>query len=160
MRQLHTAGMAWFKRENYLRLLEIFEDSENLHDTYDEWLESAEQVRRTLKGKGVRVTCVDIDPDEFPKWCAENGFKLNGKARSEYAVSTQVGVSCWPIKDAEVAGQVLGENAVLFGQKMSLARPAPTARLRSRKGFVGAGHASDGFRSQCQRPCGRLLAPH
>ena len=47
--QIQAAGMAWYKRENYTRLLQIFEDSDKLHDTYDEWLVAAEQGCNALR---------------------------------------------------------------------------------------------------------------
>lgn len=83
--KVQAVGMAWYKRKHYTRLLEIFEDSDKLHRTYDEWLVAAEQGCKGLEAKGVRVIRVDIDPDEFPSWCASKGLNLNANARIEYS---------------------------------------------------------------------------
>ena len=83
--QVKVAGMAWYKPENFARLLSIFEDSHKLHRTHKEWLLAAETGRKNLESQGFRVVCVDIDPDQFPKWCKANGMKLNAEARNKFA---------------------------------------------------------------------------
>jgi hypothetical protein len=77
--------MAWFKRENYARLLATFEDSHKLHRTFDEWLRNAEVGRKTLEAKGFRVICVDIDPDHFPAWCVRQHLRVDSQSRTKYA---------------------------------------------------------------------------
>ena len=83
--QIQAAGMAWYKVENFDRLRSMFEDGDKLHRTYHEWLASAEAGRKKLEAQGVRVICVDIDPDQFPKWCKANGMKLNAEARTKFS---------------------------------------------------------------------------
>lgn len=83
--QVQIVGMAWFKRENYERLLSIFEDSDKLHGTYDEWLAAAENGRKFLEAKGWRVVCVDTDPDDFSKWCIAHGKNFDADARQSFA---------------------------------------------------------------------------
>ena len=82
---VHAVGMAWYKPEHFLRLKAMFEDGHKLHSTYDEWRVAAEQGRKTLEAKGVRVICVDIDPDQFPEWCQSQGMKINADARTKFA---------------------------------------------------------------------------
>jgi hypothetical protein len=82
--QVQIVGMSWYRPETFERLRAMFEDGHKLHKTYDEWLVAAENGRKSMEAKGVRVVCVDIDPEEFPKWCAENGLKLNAEARNRY----------------------------------------------------------------------------
>lgn len=83
--QVQIVGMAWFKPENFVRLRAMFEDGDKLHRTYDEWLRAAETGRKAQEVKGLRVICVDIDPDDFPKWCIAQGVNLNANARMQYA---------------------------------------------------------------------------
>jgi hypothetical protein len=77
--------MAWYRPEDFDRLLGMFEDREKLHGTYHEWLAAAEAGRQRLEADGVRVVCVNIDPDDFAKWCVTNGMKLNAEARNKFA---------------------------------------------------------------------------
>lgn len=81
---VQALGMAWYKRENYLRLRAIFEDGHKLHSTYDEWLAAAETGRKHFEAKGFRVIRVDIDPDKFPEWCSAQGHQINSSARTAY----------------------------------------------------------------------------
>lgn len=83
--QVQAVGMAWFKPENFLRLRAMFEDGHKLHRTYDEWFRAAEAGRKAQEVKGIRVVCVDIDPDEFPKWCVAQGMKVDADARMRFA---------------------------------------------------------------------------
>lgn len=77
--------IAWYKPENYLPLKVLFEDGDKLHGTFFEWQKSANDLLRKAEVSGHRVIRVDIDPVEFPKWCASKGRKLDAASRSEYA---------------------------------------------------------------------------
>lgn len=83
--QIQAVGMAWYKRENFGRLMAAFEDRDKLHRSFDEWLRDAEAGRKAQEAKGIRVVCVDIDPDTFPAWCAASGLGINAEARMKYA---------------------------------------------------------------------------
>ena len=82
--QVQIIGMAWYRPETFDRLRAMFEDGHKLHRTYDEWFAAAETGRKSLEVKGHRVVRVDIDPDEFPKWCNAKGMKINSAAREAF----------------------------------------------------------------------------
>jgi hypothetical protein len=42
--KVSAGGLAWYRREDYPRLLTIFEDADKLPPTYDEWLAMAEKA--------------------------------------------------------------------------------------------------------------------
>ena len=83
--ELQAIGIHWYKRENFNELVKLFDDGHKLHDTYPEWLASANSLRREIESKGIRVVCVDIDPESFSSWCKSEGRRLDADARSEYA---------------------------------------------------------------------------
>ena len=83
--QIETIGIAWYRAENFDRLRVMFEDGHKLHGTYKEWLLAAEKNRKLLERQGIRVVCVDIDPDQFTEWCKTNGKNLNAAARTEFS---------------------------------------------------------------------------
>jgi hypothetical protein len=85
---IQITGMVWYKRENYERIRSMFDDGNNLHATYDEWLKAAETGRRSIESKGIKVVFAYIDPDEFIIWCERNGMKLNAEARNRFASET------------------------------------------------------------------------
>lgn len=80
-----VVGLTWFRRDDWLKVKLTFEDADQLHNTYDEWLASVERLERTMKIKGVAIEWVTIDPDTFPDWCRARNLRLNGEARSQFA---------------------------------------------------------------------------
>jgi hypothetical protein len=81
---IRFVGLAWFRNEDYPRLLAIFEDANEMHDTWEEWQESAKKVEDHLKTEGYTVERIFIDPDTFPGWCRKAGVRINAKARSRF----------------------------------------------------------------------------
>ena len=80
-----ACGIAWYRPETYDQCLAIFDDAEKLHDTYAEWLEAAERTEKQVSAQGMKVVRVDIDPVEFPEWCAAEEFKtIDQHARTHY----------------------------------------------------------------------------
>lgn len=80
-----AVGMAWYRREDYARLLDLMADRNRLPDTYEAWRVSAEQVEGTVAGSGVAVIRVPLDPDIFAAWCRKHDLVANAAARSRYA---------------------------------------------------------------------------
>jgi len=80
-----TAALAWYRREDYPRVLEMMADRSEMHDTYDEWLRDSEGVEQHLVSEGQAVTRVIIDPGKFRSWCEQHSLKPVGKARSRFA---------------------------------------------------------------------------
>lgn len=80
-----ATGIVWFQPEHYGRLTAMFEDHFGIDSTYEEWLYAAECRRQSLERAGVRVLCVELDPDEFPAWCRAMGLRLNAESRKAYA---------------------------------------------------------------------------
>jgi hypothetical protein len=81
-------GLAWFWREEYPRLLGIFEDAQEMHDTWEEWEQAAKKVENHLKAEGYVVERVHIDPDTFPAWCRSAGVRIVASARSRFTAET------------------------------------------------------------------------
>jgi hypothetical protein len=77
-------GLAWFRREEYPRLLGIFEDAHEMHDTWKEWERSAKKVEERFKAEGYVVERVHIDPDTFPEWCRSADLGIVASARSRF----------------------------------------------------------------------------
>lgn len=90
--QVRILGIPWYRPETYARLRAMFEDGEKLHRTYEEWFAAADDLRKRTEADGIRVICVDIDPDEFPGWCRANGTNLSAPARNRFA-----GLVAWRI---------------------------------------------------------------
>lgn len=83
--RIQRFGVPWYRPEDWNRLVALFEDADTLPHHYDDWLISAEMVVHLLSEQGVLAEKVNIDPIEFPKWCASRGLRPNARARMRFA---------------------------------------------------------------------------
>lgn len=81
-------GIAWFKREDYAALKRLSSDGNTFAATYDDWLQSAEQLIEKFRTDGQAFQKVYIDPNTFPAWCATRGLEVNSQARIRFANET------------------------------------------------------------------------
>lgn len=79
-----VVGFAWYRPEQWQRVREISADADDLHDSYLEWLQSAEERLKELRSSGLRVERVDVHSEELILWCNERDLEINGEARSRY----------------------------------------------------------------------------
>jgi len=77
-------GAAWYRREQWIRLLEIASDRDTLESTYAEWESNAEKALLDFSHRGVQVRKVYIDIDELISWCRANGCPIDAKARASF----------------------------------------------------------------------------
>ncbi len=79
-------ALVWYKEEHYQPLLRIFDDSELLPITYQDWLTRAEEKKVEVEAAGNQVIKVFIDPETFPEWCEKKNIPKDAAARSELAI--------------------------------------------------------------------------
>ncbi len=80
-----TVGIPWYRREEFQELRALFADGHKLHETFDEWLVSAERLEAHLRRSGQPVVRAELRPAAFVAWCGQRGLRLDAHARSEYA---------------------------------------------------------------------------
>ncbi len=78
-------GIAWYRKDQWQLLRSTACDAENIEDTYQEWLRSAEKAIKRFKKQGLKPVKVDLDVKEFNDWCEREGKIPNAGSRSEYA---------------------------------------------------------------------------
>ncbi len=83
-RAMTVTGIAWYRVDEYERLLEVAVDAPDLEATYDEWKISVERTLTELEAQGMVVSKVEIDIEDLISWCQVRGRALNGSARAEY----------------------------------------------------------------------------
>jgi hypothetical protein len=81
--------MVWYRREDYRRIRTMMSDTEDMHETFEQWLATAEEIEEQLRGQGHAVRRIRFQARAFEKWCRASGRELNGASRSEWA--TKVG---------------------------------------------------------------------
>src|SRR5258706_15366267 len=79
-----VTGVAWYRPDQWERLREVSEDVDNLEETYDAWLKTAEQLIRNGVPADVRVEKIDVDVEEVLAWCNVHGLPMNGSSRSRF----------------------------------------------------------------------------
>jgi hypothetical protein len=80
-----VVGIAWYRREEWPKLLAASADRDQLEDTYDEWVSGVEETLSRLSAEGIHAEKVDIDMDKLIAWCREKQVPLDGNARAKYA---------------------------------------------------------------------------
>ncbi len=68
-------GIAWYRRDEWSRLLEISADRE-------EWLQNAETRLREMAEAGIDAVRIHISADELQDWCILQGCPVDGSARA------------------------------------------------------------------------------
>lgn len=82
---IRAMGIPWYFRQDYARILAITEDAHLLPPTYDAWRKKAEGLERQMKAEGRIVVRAEVDPQEFPRWCAARGLNVDAHARGIFA---------------------------------------------------------------------------
>ena len=77
-------AVVWYRETDWPRLRALFAGTDELPDTYAEWLATAEGILARLKRNGIDGARVLLDPDTFSAWCAARGLAPDAQARSRY----------------------------------------------------------------------------
>jgi hypothetical protein len=80
-----AVGLAWFRRDEWPRLVASAVDREVLEDTYDEWLRDARRLLLDAATRGMAVEKVDVGIDELLAWCRHENRPLDSYARASFA---------------------------------------------------------------------------
>jgi hypothetical protein len=80
-----VTGVAWYRPEQWERLVTISSDADGLDETYEEWLRRATARFEELTASGMTLQRVDVDVEQLLAWCAVQGRPVDGAARSAYA---------------------------------------------------------------------------
>jgi hypothetical protein len=80
-----VVGIAWFRGDQWQRLLEVSADRDSLERGHAEWERHASQTVRKLSQEGFDVRKVPIDVEELVAWCLTERRPIDGSARAELA---------------------------------------------------------------------------
>ena len=79
------AAIVWYRRKDYSDLSILFKTDVEFLQTYEVWLQCAEESESFCLSQGRAVMRIYLDPDTFVKWCADNGMAVDQHARLAYA---------------------------------------------------------------------------
>lgn len=78
-------SIACYKEDQYQLLRSYSSDWEAMHDTWEEWFNEKEKVKKELIKQGLKVREVEVDVFELLEYCSKNELPNNGATRSNYA---------------------------------------------------------------------------
>ena len=76
--------IAYYRKEDWNKLLEIIDDKESMHETWNQWFNLFTKTKEDLMSKGFIVVDIEIDLDELNNYCNMKRIKNNGEARSQF----------------------------------------------------------------------------
>jgi hypothetical protein len=80
----------WYRREDYVRVREIMDDRDVLPRTFDEWERTAKEQLAELAARGIEITPVIVDPDEFLAYCEREKLSRRGnRERGMFAIARE-----------------------------------------------------------------------
>lgn len=78
---IRAAGICWYRREDYARVLAVMADADKLPRDYDQFVKNAEAAEQRFRAQGWIVHRVDLDPDQFLAWCTARNVDADASAR-------------------------------------------------------------------------------
>jgi hypothetical protein len=81
---VQVLGVAWYRPEQWSKLLEVADDRADLEQTHEAWEATARRTLAVLAQSGVWARKVEVDVDELVRWCRADGRAIDGAARAEF----------------------------------------------------------------------------
>lgn len=81
-----VSGVAWYRREQWALLKSVAPDSDELEETYDQWIEYAERSFEDIWETGIDLVKVDVDVEDLIRWCQNQGRPVDGEARTAFVI--------------------------------------------------------------------------
>ena len=66
---MDNIAIAWYKKEEYDKLLKVIIDKGSMPSNYNDWFEIATATIEDLKNQGFDVKKIVVDVDELIEWC-------------------------------------------------------------------------------------------
>ena len=79
-----VVGIAWYRPERYNRVREVMADGISFPKTHASWSQKAGRMERELGRQGFAPERVEVDPDEFARWCAGRELAPDSAARDAF----------------------------------------------------------------------------
>lgn len=77
-------NMAFYRTEDWSRLLSIVDDRHVFHDTWEKWHQQYQKSKKQLRTQGFKVKDVVVNIDDLIRFCFLKGIKNDCKARSRF----------------------------------------------------------------------------
>lgn len=79
----------WFRTpEDYAAIRRLVTDEPQLFNTFEEWLDAANQRFEKFISKGITVKKVFVDPQEFTAWCSATNVGYDRASFLAFVIAT------------------------------------------------------------------------
>jgi hypothetical protein len=82
--------LAYYRPEDWARLLSIIEDKETFHDTWEEWHKQYQSAKKQLEAQGIKTKDAVVNIDDLISFCFQKGIRNDGKARSTFVAQLDI----------------------------------------------------------------------
>lgn len=77
-------NLAYYCKKDWKKFLDMIDDRDSMHDSWEEWHKSYLNLKRNLGFQGFIINDLVVDLNELRQYCSNRGLKINGKARSQF----------------------------------------------------------------------------
>lgn len=78
-------GIFWYRSaEDYADMLAVFADSDELPDSYADWLAQAKHAEQVVLSQGDIAVRAYVEPGNFAEWCVAHDTHVNAQGRVLY----------------------------------------------------------------------------
>lgn len=81
---MRPLNIAYYKKEDWDKFLDMVDDRENLHDNWEEWHKTFLKTKKDLEAEGLFLKVVEVDLEELRIYCHMRSIKIDGNARSRF----------------------------------------------------------------------------
>jgi len=78
-------GVPWVRKEDWAAFVAIMKDGDDSPISWEVFNQRSEDFERQRTAEGHTVVRAYIDPETFPRWCAEHGHQVDSKGRAAFA---------------------------------------------------------------------------
>lgn len=80
-------NLAYYRREDWPRFLEMISDPERMHEKWEDWEKELKKAEKRFRKEGLETKKVIINLDDLKAYCDRKGIAIDGSARSRYAAT-------------------------------------------------------------------------
>lgn len=87
----HVISVGIYKADQWETLKALSADTQDMENTFEEWLEYATQKIKELETQGIHIRKITVDVFELQQWCKKKNLPINGESRAQYIANLSRG---------------------------------------------------------------------
>jgi hypothetical protein len=79
-----NVNLGYYQKEDWSEFIEMIDDRERMHDTWEEWHKDFLKMFKKLRKNGFKVRKVIVHLDKLELYCTKREIPIDGSARSRF----------------------------------------------------------------------------